>query len=191
MAADIHDAGQAFIAGLEKKLQDQEAAVAQTKKLINALLVELGQQARYADLDQPSTVPLGPMRGDEYYGKSMSTAAREVLERRAAVNAGPATLNEIHSAMKAGGYQFGAKNEEIERQSLRNLLVKNSGIFHKLPNGKYGLLSWYPNVKEKKPAPPTQSGSATTSTVDDDEGGGDQDSGDGSIETQEQEKKET
>jgi hypothetical protein len=154
---DLLNAGQAFIAAMEKKLLEQEEAVVQTKKFINTLLEQMGQPARFADLASP-TASTGPMRGDEYYGKSMSTAAREVLERRHAVGAGPATINEIHAVMKEGGYQSEAKNEDIERQGLRNLMIKNSGIFHKLPSGKYGLLTWYPGVKEKKPAPKDAAG---------------------------------
>ena len=34
--------------------------------------------------------------------------------------------------------------------SLRISLGKSSHTFHKLPNGQYGLLEWYPNVKPPK-----------------------------------------
>jgi hypothetical protein len=33
---------------------------------------------------------------------------------------------------------------------LRQILRKNSSIFHRLPHGAYGLLSWYPNAKPAK-----------------------------------------
>ena len=39
-------------------------------------------------------------------------------------------------------------------------LGKNSGIFHKLPNGRFGMLSWYPNAKPIKVT--TNNGTADT-----------------------------
>lgn len=35
---------------------------------------------------------------------------------------------------------------------IRQVLRKNSGIFHRLPNGEWGLLAWYERVKQQKQA---------------------------------------
>jgi hypothetical protein len=69
---------------------------------------------------------------------------------RRAQNLGAATNREIYDSLMAGGYEFDTKSEDIAQQSLRHSLAKNTALFHKLPNGQFGLLSWYPNVKKPK-----------------------------------------
>ena len=70
---------------------------------------------------------------------------------RKASNLGPATPRQIYEALVEGGYQFEAKSKDIAMVGLRSNLRKNSKTFHRLPNGQYGLLSWYPNAKAAKP----------------------------------------
>jgi hypothetical protein len=67
-------------------------------------------------------------------------------------NLGAATVNEIFDALTAGGYTFNTKTDDVGRASLRNSLSKNTVTFHKLPNGRFGMLSWYPNAKPTKAA---------------------------------------
>jgi hypothetical protein len=80
----------------------------------------------------------------------MGTAAREYLEMRKARNLGPARPKEIHRAMVDGGFQFDTKDETVAMVSLRAMLRKNTVMFHKLPNGSYGLKSWYPHARPSK-----------------------------------------
>ncbi len=49
--------------------------------------------------------------------------------------------------MKGGGYKFETASEENAKTGVRNALRTSSSIFHRLPNGHYGLLSWYPSAK--------------------------------------------
>ena len=84
---------------------------------------------------------------------ALATAVRTILEMRRANNLGAALNNEIYDALIAGGYQFNTKSEDVARSSLRNSLAKNTVTFHKLPNGRFGLATWYPNVKPSKPSP--------------------------------------
>lgn len=51
--------------------------------------------------------------------------------------------------MIAGGYQFETKDDNNAMRGMRISMAKNIK-FHKLPNGKWGLKEWYPNVKEDK-----------------------------------------
>ena len=61
---------------------------------------------------------------------------------------GPATPQEIIEALKAGGYKFEAKSDEIALIGLRALLRKATSVFHKLPGTRaYGLMAWYPGAK--------------------------------------------
>lgn len=69
---------------------------------------------------------------------------------RRALGSGPATPKEIYEAIVAGGFQFEAKTADIAMVGLRALLRKRTAFFHKLPNGTYGLTSWYPDAKKPK-----------------------------------------
>lgn len=92
------------------------------------------------------------IKPDSFYGKKLQTAIREYLELRYAIAHGtnPATPKEIYEAITAGGYQFEAKTADIAMVGMRALLRKRTAFFHKLPNGTYGLTSWYPDAKKPK-----------------------------------------
>ena len=73
------------------------------------------------------------------------------MERRKSSGLGAATLTEIFTAVQGGGYKFDTKSDENAKIGVGNALRKTSSIFHRLPNGQYGLLSWYPNAKARPP----------------------------------------
>jgi hypothetical protein len=138
------------IADLQFKLKEQEAAVVDTKRLINNLCGLLNEPSLYLDL----SVTEGPslsIQSDQFYGQPLAASIREILEMRRTLKQGPATVNEIFTALETRGYKFETKNEENSKRSLRISLSKNTAAFHKLPNGKYGLLEWYPSAKPAKP----------------------------------------
>lgn len=94
---------------------------------------------------------LTQIKRDTFYGKKQMTAIREYLTMRRAQGDGPATPREILDALKAGGYRFEAKSDDIAAVGLRALLRKANNVFHKLPGtGSYGLLEWYPNAKTSR-----------------------------------------
>jgi len=152
---------------LEIKLSEQVAAVNTTKKLINQLLEMTGASPRYLDIDaeQKNGVSLS-VRSDQFYGRPQATSVREILEMRKALNKGPATLNDIYSALIEGGYASDTKNEDNAKRGLRNSIMKNVALFHKLPNGMFGLLEWYPNAKNVKQKNSAVSGEEEQSTND-------------------------
>jgi len=86
------------------------------------------------------------LKGDEYYGKPLATVITEILQKRKDNGMGPATMNEICDRMKKGGYIFDVKDP---LRAIGISMGKNQK-FTKLPNEKWGLTDWYPNVKEKK-----------------------------------------
>jgi hypothetical protein len=140
---------QRTIADLQQHLTELEAEGIDLKKTINSLCRRIHQAPIYPDAElERSHSIVGPMRGDEYYGKALASVVRWVLEARKAANLGPATVNEIYDAMASGGYQFEAKNEDNAKRGLRISLTKN-GVFHRLPTGKFGLTEWYPAIKDK------------------------------------------
>ncbi len=139
------------IARLQAKLREQEQGVIKTKLGINFLCEEAGKPPmfRAAELQVGSGVALS-IRSDQFYGQPLATCIRQVLEMRKALNQGPATVNEIYDALIEGNYQFDTKNEDNAKRGLRVSLTKNNVTFHKLPDGKFGLLEWYPMAKGPK-----------------------------------------
>lgn len=138
------------IADAERDLEQQLAQVRDTKRLINGLCKLIGQPSRYTDIDTPESKIGSVTRGDEYYGKPLAQVVRAILEDRQRTGLGPASVNELYTAMVAGGYQFENANEDNSKRGLRISLAKNSQTFHKLPSGKFGLLAWYPAVREPR-----------------------------------------
>src|SRR5690348_15071546 len=131
-------------------LGDLEKQVLETKLVINRLCTRADMEPLFPDATAASSPTIGSIRSDSFYGKVLSTAAREYLEMRRAANLGPATPREVYEALIKGGYESEAKDANIAIVAVRATLRKNSSIFHRLPNGTYGLLSWYPNAKPQK-----------------------------------------
>jgi hypothetical protein len=133
---------------LRRKVAEQEKALANTKNLINQLCIEAGEPLIYSDIQRDSEGSGRSIRSDQYYGQPLATAVRSFLEGREGI--GPATVDEIYDALIKGGFQFEGKGEDNQKRGLRISLTKNSVTFHKVPNGSYGLLNWYPNAKPSK-----------------------------------------
>jgi hypothetical protein len=146
----------AKITALENDIRDQ-------KKTVNTLCAVAGRDELYK-LDTPEEAIPSRIRSDQFYGQPLASAVRTILEMRKQQNLGAATVNEIFDALDAGGYTFNTKNDDVGRASLRNSLSKNTVTFHKLPNGRFGLLAWYPNAKAAKPA---QNGTSNTNEIPD------------------------
>jgi hypothetical protein len=130
------------IAALEQQLAEQQRGVLDTKKSINLLLKMAGENPRYTDEDAPSG---GWVRPDQFYGKSLTAAAAEYLAMRK--QACPPA--EIVRALETGGFDFDMlpwkKDERVRPFAIS--LAKNTGSetgkFHKLKNGSFGLKAWY------------------------------------------------
>ena len=107
------------------------------------------------------------LRSDQFYGKRMGAAARAYLEMRKASGEGPAKPRAIYEALVAGGYEFRGKGETNQMVVLRTTLRK-SPMFHKLPNGLWGLTEWYPSVKAAKDAGDADQGTESAEAPDED-----------------------
>jgi hypothetical protein len=150
----------AAIEALERRLADLERKGNALVEVINDLRADDGLPPRAPFGGGAGTSPgsgstavaaLSQIRPDTFYGKKMQTAIREYLEMRKAHGLGPAKPREIYDAITAGGFQFDTKDESVALVGLRALLRKRTAFFHKLPNGTYGLTSWYPDAKKPKP----------------------------------------
>jgi hypothetical protein len=140
------------IAALQADLAELDRKSRELKGTINVLCKHAGQPELYTNIEaETGAATVAGIKADTFYGKTIATAAREYLEMRRASNLGPATPRQIYEALIEGGYQFEAKTKDIAMVGLRSNLRKNSKTFHRLPNGQYGMLSWYPNAKAAKP----------------------------------------
>lgn len=161
---------------MERKVADAERKLNGLISALNVLREEAGLPPRptgggsggSSSGAEPVTTQIKP---DTFFGQKQQTAMRSYLEMRKAQALGPAKPREIYDALAAGGYQFEAKDMETALVGLRALLRKRSETFIKLPNGAYGLVTWYPNAKRPKPAAATASEVAANQSadVDDDE----------------------
>lgn len=135
---------------VQDQINELDQKLLEKKRMVNDLCRLAGRPALYGDAELTSSLGAGAVLPDAYYGKALATVVRMVLERRKASGRGAATVNEIYDDMVAGGYNFGGKNDDNNKRGLYVSLGKNSYMFHKLPNGTYGLLDWYDVIKEPK-----------------------------------------
>jgi hypothetical protein len=131
---------------LQAQVRDMEQELAETKRTVNTLCKRIRRDPIYPDTE-PSHG--NSPRTDEFYGKPLASVVRTILERRQAAGMGAASIEAIFAIMKKGGYLFDAKNEGNAKRSLSISLAKNTTTFHRLPNGDFGILEWYPNIPQK------------------------------------------
>lgn len=144
----------AAVVVLQRKLDEQLQAVAETKKVINMLLKSMGKPPQYADVAESGSI----LRPDQFYGKQFATAAAEYLELRKQA----CQPDEILKGLSDGGFDFDVLGwKENERLRLLAMsLAKNNAKFHRLKNGSFGLRSWYDEEFLKRAAGPKQRGAA-------------------------------
>lgn len=140
------------IAMLERGIEEAQQKIRTLRAAINTILEQAGLPPRYAEaeLTPGGGAKLTQIQDDTFYGKKQTPAMREFLEMRRAQGLGPAKPREFYEALKAGGYQFETKDEATAIVGLRALLRTQPQIFHKLPQGTYGLTAWYPDAKKAR-----------------------------------------
>jgi hypothetical protein len=138
------------VTALQRKLEEQLQAVADTKRTINMLMKMSGEEPFFPDTDSERG---GAVRADQFYGKGLATSAAEYLSMRQQA----CQPDEIYRGLQAGGFDFvlqGWKGDD--RDMVRNVamsLSKNTGSngkFHRLKNGSFGLRAWYDPTFLKK-----------------------------------------
>jgi len=147
------------VTALQRKLDEQLQAVADTKRTINMLLKMSGQAPFYPEDNESS----GVLRADQFYGKGLATSAAEYLAQRKQA----CKPDEILRGLEAGGFDFDMLRwKPSDRlRSFAVSLAKNTGgagKFHRLKNGTFGLRSWYDADFLKKVAASGEMQAATT-----------------------------
>lgn len=137
----------AAVEEMQKEIDALQVAINKKKQAINAMYDSMGEQPPY-EIEGESPISL-TIRPDQFYGKGFATAASSYLK----IKKQACSAQEIMDGLVRGGFDFPWKDED----QLRNVaisLAKNTQVFHKLPNGTFGLLEWYPDLKKKKQAKP-------------------------------------
>jgi hypothetical protein len=139
---------EAAIDVLKQRLAEQEHRVTETKKLINELCDAAGIEPLYAVTEASAQPTVTSITGDTFYGDaSVTTAARRYLEMRRAANLGPASTREVYEALKNGNFPFATDDANNAMTNIRATMRKNSSIFHRLPDGRWGMRGWYDRIK--------------------------------------------
>lgn len=141
------------IADFQVRLKKAEAEVIRYKKTINDLCEMANKPAIYpdSDLEEGGGAVALQFTPDAFYGKPLASSIKMILEQRRSRNVGPVGLKELVDELQRGGYQFQGK-EENRRIIVSDALRKNSD-FHRLPNGLYGMTSWYERIKKASASP--------------------------------------
>jgi hypothetical protein len=140
------------IADLQEEVRLREAEIIHTKRMVNSLCIRAQRSPVYPDSELEQQRQIGSIRSDLFYGRPLGACVREILEMRKASNQGAAPIEDIMSALSKGGYALDqiTKDTDGQKRGVAISLAKNSRDFHRLPNGNWGLASWYPNVKKSK-----------------------------------------
>jgi hypothetical protein len=142
------------IADLQEEVRLKESELIHTKRMVNSLCARAGRSLVYPDSELEQQKHIGSIRSDQFYGRPLAVCVREILEMRRLMNQGASPLDDIMSALKKGGYELGSisGDEDGQRRGVAISLAKNTAVFHRLPNGYFGLSVWYSDVKERKKA---------------------------------------
>jgi hypothetical protein len=137
---------------LRDEVSKAEETVKPKKRLANQLCEMAGIPPIYTGIDDEASTPLRTIRRNAFYGKPLSTCIRDYLEIRSTLPVREASLDDVFAALKEGGYDLKTSGvtEDDQKRGVAIAIGKNSQTFHRLPTGDYGLLAWYPNIKERK-----------------------------------------
>jgi hypothetical protein len=133
---------------LMAQLAEQVQEVSETKKTINSLRRRIGQEPLFPDVSPEQLGGSSVIRPDQYYGRPLATAVQEFLAMRKQA----CQPDEIIRALDQGAFDFRSLGwKESDRlRAMAISLSKNNTVFHRLPNGTFGLLAWYPEVINRK-----------------------------------------
>jgi hypothetical protein len=77
---------------------------------------------------------------------------KEILNARHVSGVGPASVDELFSEMRTGGFDFKDMQEDDAKRGMAVSLAKNSKFFYRLPNELWGLREWYDHLRDVKPS---------------------------------------
>jgi hypothetical protein len=137
-----------------QKLGEHERAITKIKTSINQVLELDGRPPMFAEPDEVQgslNLPVN-IRNDQFFGKPLATCVKTILEARAAIHQGAASVDELFEGLMEGGFDFEEKAESLCKRNLAISLGKNM-LFQRTPKGLWGLRAWYGGTKPKGRGP--------------------------------------
>lgn len=132
---------------LSERLSHRETAVVQMRNAIDCVKQEIDKPTHpHAQLAELKSAQ--PIRKDLFFGMQLSSAVQKYLQMR-----GEATdPDEILRVLREGGFTTHSlgSSEDEQLENLTSTLWKNAKTFHRLPNGAFGLVTWYANILNVK-----------------------------------------
>jgi hypothetical protein len=171
--------GQALekIKGLEQQIAPIMGQITELRITVNSICKLVGRDPMFADVSAAAIAAGAPaptaneltIKNDLFVGKPLAGAAKTYLDMRykRAGESSPASVDEIHTALVAGGFEFPTRDIENQKRGLAVSLTKNSYSFRRLNNGLYGLVEWYGAAKRA----PRKNGEAEAAPVAEAESG--------------------
>lgn len=144
----------AEVSVVEAEIAAKLAEVAPLKLAANALAKKVGMAEPFTDVSSPAVThaPRARViswRSDQFFNRPLADSVVEILDtRKASGKEGPADMDEIFEALKAGGYRFtGGGSDENSKRAVKISLTKNNAYFAKIGDNSFGLRRWYPAGK--------------------------------------------
>ena len=129
---------------LKEDIANLEKEVVEKKRAVNTILTMMNESPIY-DVERSAVqIPRATLSGHEYYMKPLATAVSDIL----AGTRHPMTGEDIFEQLTAGGYEFAKKGNPFKNTMIS---IGKNQKFHRLPNEKYGLRGWYPELDKKEP----------------------------------------
>lgn len=126
---------------LEEELAEQLRAAGETKKIINALYVRMGENAPYTDVDAPTAGAKGAVKPDQFANAANPAEATKQYLRWRGQDAGATPIAEVFEAIKKGGFRFTGKDAEA---GMRVSIGKDRQLVRFPETDTVGLTEWYP-----------------------------------------------
>ena len=183
-----------------EKIAAHTAEVVRLKRFINQADKLADELPRFPEVDEEGTHDTLPQSSPvsrkgkkwnpgDFFNESLAGAVRRILIARKETAGGPnpASVDDIHSALSEGSFNFDSTSTDAQKAGIRISLGKNSVAFVKLPNSDlFGLIEWY-GQRKGKPGPKktaTNGGTSTSTTA------GEEAAGDAAADPQQDEKSE-
>ena len=131
------------------------------KSAVNALCTKIGIPEKYTigedSLSGTNSASSIVWRLDQFTNRPLATCVAEIMETNKSRGLdGPASIDEIFSALTNGGYKFQgiSGSDEHTKRGIKIALTKNTAQFVKIREDIFGLKRWYgsnrPNTSKKK-----------------------------------------
>jgi hypothetical protein len=164
-----------LIADIQQKIADIEREANKYRETVNLVCATYGHEPMYDLVDVEAASKPGAtmsVQPDQFFGKPFSTCVREILTERKTRGMGPADPKEIFEMLRAGGFAFDAKSDDVAFRSMMISIGKNTSVFVKLPGGHIGLEEWYERTRRPKGSAKGSNGGASNEGADGEMGSG-------------------